>query len=184
MTRRPPPVGTRFRKGQSGNPRGRPKKQPSTIASAFDVVNEKTLTVTQDGQARELTVDEALQHTTLQAALAGDRAARRQVLKMILKREQHLAKNAPKTVRNIEQLRSPDPENADAALLILGIASRNPERQGPGFDGEQLLLEPWAIQAALNRRRGGKALTDEDVADIKRCARAPDTLRWPRGTKA
>ena len=40
---------------------------------------------------REVTVEEALQHRTYQDAIAGSRAARREVLKMIAKREQYLA---------------------------------------------------------------------------------------------
>ena len=53
--------------------------------------------------------------------------AQREVLKWIMKREAWLAKHAPKTswpaiTRHI----SPDPDNADAALLLLGIAAPNP----------------------------------------------------------
>ena len=61
-----PPAATRFRKGQSGNPKGRPKKpRPSTRSgSAFDVIIDKTLSVTQGGVERELTVKEALQLQT------------------------------------------------------------------------------------------------------------------------
>ena len=71
---RNPPEHTRFRKGQSGNPKGRPRKQvPAT--SAFDVIFEKTLSVTQNGVERELTVEEALQLRTYQDALAGNRSA-------------------------------------------------------------------------------------------------------------
>jgi hypothetical protein len=56
---------TRFSKGQSGNPSGRPKKRRPNV-SAFDIVFDKTLTVTQGGVERELTVDEALQLQTYQ----------------------------------------------------------------------------------------------------------------------
>jgi hypothetical protein len=77
---------------------------------------------------------------------------------------------------------SPDPDNADAALLLLGIAAPNPERADIGADPAQLLLEPWAVQAALRRRRGGNRLTDSERDAIRRCARDPDSLRWPRGT--
>ena len=66
-----PPASTRFRKGQSGNPRGRPRKQPDPQSSAFDVVIDRTLTIVQDGVPREVTVDEALQHKTYQDAIAG-----------------------------------------------------------------------------------------------------------------
>src|SRR5690606_13394901 len=84
---------TRFRKGQSGNPKGRPRKVRSeqTSASAFDIVLDKTLMVTQNGVERELTVDEALLLRTYQDALAGNRPARRRILQMILRREEWLA---------------------------------------------------------------------------------------------
>jgi hypothetical protein len=75
-----------------------------------------------------------------------------------------------------------DPENADAALLILGVASRNPNRVGPRFDGEQLLLEPWAVQMALGRRRGGARLSQKDRDEVERCTRDPTSLRWPQGS--
>ena len=66
-------------------------------------------------------------------------------------------------------------------MLILGIADHDPDRQGPTSKA-QLLLEPWAVQAALSRRRGGERLTDKEVAEIKRCTRDAGSLRWPRGT--
>ena len=47
--------------------------------------------MTQGGVPREVTVEEALQHRTYQEAIAGNRAARREILKMIAKREQYLA---------------------------------------------------------------------------------------------
>ena len=80
------PASTRFRKGQSGNPKGRPRKEKAQT-SAFDIIIDRTLTITQNGRAREVSVDEALQHKTYLDALAGNRAARRQVLRMIAKRE-------------------------------------------------------------------------------------------------
>ena len=61
-----------------------------------------------------------------------------------------------------------------------GIAAPDTENS---YHPDALLLEPWAVQAALRRRRGSKALTTEDVDDIERSTRAPQTLRWPRRTK-
>ena len=94
-----PPVESRFRKGQSGNPKGRPKKAKPRAASAFDIVIDRTLTVTQGGMPRAVTVEEALQHRTYQEAIAGSRPARREVLKMIAKREQYLAARHGTTAR-------------------------------------------------------------------------------------
>ena len=77
-----PPKSTRFRKGVSGNPHGRPRKErPADSTSAFGVVIDRKLTVTQDGKSREVTVEEALQHKTYQNAIAGNRSGQREVLK-------------------------------------------------------------------------------------------------------
>jgi len=109
--------------------------------------------------------------------------AQREVVKWIMKREAWLAKNGPKAPsRRTEQHVSPDPDNADAALLLLGIAAHNPARADIGANRAQLLLEPWAVQAALRRRRGGNRLTDDERNTIRRCTRDPDSLRWPPGT--
>jgi hypothetical protein len=49
-----------FRKGHSGNPGGRPATSRASQDSAFDVLVEKTLTVTHHGAKREITMEEAL----------------------------------------------------------------------------------------------------------------------------
>ena len=172
-----------FPKGRSGNPGGRPSTSRRSQASAFDVVVEKTLTVAHHGGMREITMEEALQQRTYRDAVAGKRMAQREVLKWIMKREAWLVKHTPRaSPRQITRHMSPDPDNADAALLLLGIAALNPARADIGADRAQLLLEPWAIQAALRRRRGGDRLTDRECEEIRRCTRDPDGLRWPRGT--
>ena len=176
----------RFQKGCSGNPKGRPRKQrvlPDAPRSAFEIVLEKRVTVTQAGFDQELPVEEALQLRTYQHALAGNRAARREVLKMIAQREKAMADSGlqtPRTMPSVTRKMSPDPRNSDVAMCLLGIAAPNKSREE--YDPDAILLEPWAVQAALRRRRGSKALTTKDVDEIKRCTRAPETLRWPRGT--
>jgi hypothetical protein len=127
-------------------------------------------------------VEEALQQRTYRDAVAGQRMAQREVLKWIVKREAWLAKHAPKASRQpVKHYISDDPDNADAALQLLGIAAPNPARADIGADRAQLLLEPWAVQAALRRRRGGQRLTEDERSTIRRCTRDPDSLRWPRG---
>ena len=100
---------------------------------------------------------------------------------MIAKREKAMADRevrTPQTRPSVPVKTSPDPRNADAAMCLLGIAAPNKSREE--YDPDAILLEPWAVQAALRRRRGSKALTMEDIGDIERCTRAPETLRWPR----
>jgi hypothetical protein len=181
-----PPASSRFRKGQSGNPKGRPRKPkpPPEGGSAFDVIIDRTLTVTQGGVERALTLDEALQLQTYKDALAGNRSSRRTILKMIEKREAWLARHrGTEEWRRVEVLTERgDPDNADGVLLLLGIACHDPQRQDIGANREQLLLEPWAVQAALSRRRGGSKLEQKDIDEVRRCTRDPHTLRWPRAT--
>ncbi len=172
-----------YGKGRSGNPGGRPKNTRAPQPSAFDVLTEKTIVVTRHGSAREITVEEALQQRTYEEAIAGKSMAQREVLKWISKSEAWQAQHGPKVSQPaITCHSSPDPDNADTALLLLGIAARNPARAEIDADRAQLLLEPWAVQEALRRRRGGQRLTDGERDEIRRCTRDADRLRWPRGT--
>lgn len=178
---RPPSAG-RFRKGESGNPKGRPKLGPGPSASAFDGVIDRSLPVMQNGKAREVTVEEALQHRTYEAAIAGDRAAQREVLKMIAVREKWLAAKAPKHRPVGVRIEPTDPDNADEALILLGIAEPDTRRSDPKDPYNRLLLRSWAVQAALSRP-GRRRLSATDVSEIKRCTRDPETLRWPAGVR-
>jgi Family of unknown function (DUF5681) len=53
-----------FSKGSSPNPGGRPAASPAPQSSAFEVLVEKTLTVTDRTGTREITIEEALQRQT------------------------------------------------------------------------------------------------------------------------
>jgi hypothetical protein len=138
--------------------------------------------VTQNGVPQEMTAEEALQHQTYQNAIGGSRMAQREVFRWIAKREKALAakgnRNRPRVTRRLEPV---DPTNADAALKILGIAAHDSDRKEWENDRGWLLLELWAVQAALARRRGGESLRDREVTEIKRCTRDAEKLRWPRG---
>ena len=170
-----------FQKGRSGNPGGRPKRSrelPS--ASAFAIVIDRMLPLMRDGMPTEISVEEALQQKTYQDALAGKRLAIRQVLRWIERREQWLAKHGrlPSAMPRIVMAEEPDPDNADEALVILGIADHQPDR--PRREGERahLLLEPWAVEAALGRRGVRARLTRKHVDHIRPCLRgeAPASL--------
>lgn len=171
----------RFQKGQSGNPAGRPRKRRPDV-SAFDVIFDKTLTVSQNGVERELSVDEALQLQTYQAALKGSRMAVRAVLKMIEKREEALAKLNPVPVRSSIKTRIEyDPRNADEAMLLLGITVRDPDWSDSCRYGTRMKLATWAAQAGLSRP-GRKRLAEDRIKDVRRVTLEPDKLRWPRST--
>jgi Family of unknown function (DUF5681) len=172
----------RFPKGRSGNPKGRPKGSRVRAGSAFEVLVDKTFTVPDGGYIRDISFEEALQRRTCQEALDGKAMAIREVLKWIRTREAWLAEHNPKAHEPIRSFISHDPDNADEALVLLGIAAPDPARAEYGADRAQLLLEPWAVQAALRRRRGGKRLTGHECSEVRRCTRDTGSLRWPRGT--
>jgi hypothetical protein len=175
-----PPVGSRFRKGESGNPRGRPKSRPASPPSAFDIIIDKLLTVTQNGTERELSVEEALQHKTYQDAIAGNRTAEKEVLKMIAKREKWLAAHRRKPPPIDITFEHEDPENANEALLVLGIAEHEPLWKELGE--ERLALLPWAVQAALSRA-GARRYSRQDIEAIERLTLDSKTLRWPASSR-
>lgn len=168
----------RFQKGQTGNPAGRPKSRRPHV-SAFDIIFDKVLTVTQNGVERELTVDEALQLKTYQAALKGSKMAVRAVLKMIEKREAVLAARAPKQSSPASFQHTYDSDSADNAMQILGIASIYTDGSGGWYDGK-LKLETWATQVAISRP-GRRRISEKDVDTIERMTKDSGKLKWPRG---
>jgi len=172
---------TQFKPGRSGNPKGRPRK-PRPNASAFDVVFDRTLPVTQNGVEREFTVDEALELQTYQAALKGSRMAIRQVLKMIEKRETALAKRG-KPAGQVSPIRFEyDADNADEAMRILGIADLDASHDNGGYWSQHLKLTTWATQTALSRK-GRRRIDPGDVDNLNQLTINPDALRWPRGSE-
>ncbi|MCK0127515.1 DUF5681 domain-containing protein [Erythrobacter sp. F6033] len=173
---------TRFKKGQSGNPAGRPKKRRPNV-SAFDIVFDKVLTVNEGGKPRELTVEEGLQLQTYQAALGGSKMAIRQVLKMIEKRETALAKRNKPATRQISTVHEQSAHNATEALAILGMIETEPE-PSLGSDAEpRWKVTTWAAQAGLSRP-GKRQLEAKDISDIKFFTKGSERLRWPRGSDA
>src|SRR5882672_10797882 len=172
-----------FPKGHSGNDGGRGVASPAPKPSLLEILIDKTLTSVRNGIKRTVELKEALEQRTYQDALKGKPMAMREVVKWILERDAWRTKHErqsrpPAITRHI----SPDPANADAALVLLGIALPNMKRVDWTQDRVQLLLEPKWVQAAIHRRRGGQRLTGRERDDIRRCTRNPDSIRWPRGT--
>lgn len=168
---------SRFQPGQSGNPKGRPRRPRRPHVSAFEIILDKTLTTTRNGKECEATVEEALQQQTFKDALAGKRMAIRKVLKMIEKREKALGQKHVAPRHKIEVKHHYHADNANEALRILGIAE--PE---PGFPSRWKVLT-WATQAALSRP-GRKKFDSREVDQIMFFTFDPDTLKWPRGKAA
>lgn len=74
-----PPASTQFRKGVSGNPKGRPKGARS-VSSVLEKLCRERVTVTINGKPRNMTSLEALLMRLRASALSGDLKANREFL--------------------------------------------------------------------------------------------------------
>jgi hypothetical protein len=79
-----PPVKSQFRKGQSGNPRGRRKDQQNLTPVLIEVLRQ-TVTVKQAGKAQRMSKGEALIQILLSKAHHGEGRANKAVLDLIEK---------------------------------------------------------------------------------------------------
>jgi hypothetical protein len=77
---RKPPVHTRFKKGQSGNPRGRPAKNLAGLLAA--ALNEK-VTVTENGKRRQVTKREAVIAQLVNKSAAAELRATKMLIDML-----------------------------------------------------------------------------------------------------
>jgi len=124
---RKPPVHTRFKKGQSGNPRGRPAKNlPALLAAAL---NEK-VTVTENGKRRQITKREAVIAQLVNKSAAAELRATKMLIDML---------------RDVEKKAEPAPEKNPFAPtdkeVVQGLIARLRRSMCTGC--------PWAA------RRGG-----------------------------
>src|SRR6476469_6221586 len=76
-----PPVAGRFKKGASGNPKGRPRGRKSSIP--YDTVLGQMVTIREDGRQRSVTAAEAFILQLTRKGLAGDSVAARSSLAAI-----------------------------------------------------------------------------------------------------
>jgi uncharacterized protein DUF5681 len=87
---RKPPLATRFVKGKSGNPNGRPRGKRNLASILLGVLFE-SVTVTENGKRRRITKLEATFKLIVNRAASGDVAATRVLLQLFPSLEQVLA---------------------------------------------------------------------------------------------
>jgi hypothetical protein len=74
-----PPKHTRWKEGQSGNPRGRPKKQKA-LKDLANAELDKKITVREDGRPIEITTREALMKVLIKKCLGGHNPSIKQLM--------------------------------------------------------------------------------------------------------
>ena len=71
-----PPREHRWRRGQSGNPRGRPPKEPAKVRSIEEIVQElfnREVEIQQNGMTEKITYKEKICRNLMDSAAAGDK---------------------------------------------------------------------------------------------------------------
>ncbi len=89
-----PPKRTRFKKGQSGNPKGRPKGSLNS-AAVFDRAARERIVINENGQRKIVTKQEAVYKQLVNKAVSGDLGALRLFLMLSQLVEQQQEGAAP-----------------------------------------------------------------------------------------
>lgn len=168
---RRPPQSTKFQKGKSGNPRGRPKNRKRS--APYDTILGQMVTIRESGKDRRVTAAEAFLLHLVRKGLGGDSAAARASLAAIeAARQRRRTEEDQLTVFRII-LMSVSP--GSIALGTLGMAVK----KHPGDEHKvQWELKPWIVELAL-ARLGSRQLTADAQREVWNATLKPDTVRWP-----
>lgn len=165
-----PPTSTRFRKGKSGNPRGRPRGRHREVP--YQTVLGQMVTIREDGRERRVTAAEAFILHLTRKGLAGDSAAARASLAAI---------EAARTARGESDGHEPITVilimtySIGCALKPLDIGVKRNR-----LDKEKVhwLLNPWIVEAAL-ARFGNRRLNAGEQREVWSATRDPLSVKWP-----
>lgn len=165
-----PPTTTRFKKGQSGNPRGRPPNLRRKIP--YDTVLGQMVTIREDGRERRVTAAEAFLLQLTRKGLQGDSSAARASLQAI---ETARAK-APLAGSQVDVLRVIIRGVGVSPIIgTLGMAiKRFPlDKQKVRWE-----LNTWIVDAAL-ARLGKRRLTVDEQREVVAVLRNRAAVCWP-----
>ena len=165
-----PPASSRFRKGRSGNPNGRPKGRHSR--PPYDAVLGQMVTIKEDGVERRVTAAEAFLLYMTKRGLEGDGTAARSAM-VAIEDARMARKGNGEAIRTIV-VRMVAPGSVNTALRPLRMASKI----DPYRPTARIMLEPWLVEKALSRL-GGRRLSMRDQETIVRATRTPRKVRWP-----
>lgn len=91
-----PPMHTRWKKGKSGNPKGRPRGRKNQATMFIEIIHRK-VRVNENGKVRSITLLEAIITTLCANAVKGDKKA----IELILKLQPEMERLSPPTITEI-----------------------------------------------------------------------------------
>jgi hypothetical protein len=165
---RKPPGATRFAKGRSGNPSGRPRGRHRQAPYAS--ILGQMVKIREGGAERHVTAADAFVLQLTKRGLEGDGAANRECLAMIEQAgERQGAGQSPITAIVMVGVA---PGGVTSALEPLRMAKKlNLHRDA------RMALEPWLVEAALARL--DRTLSPAEQRTIVDATRTPHKVKWP-----
>jgi hypothetical protein len=164
---RRPPTSTRFAKGRSGNPAGRPRGRHKT--PPYDNVLGRMVKIRENGRECRVSAERAFLLQLAKRGIEGDAAAARASLELI---GRATSREDPDRIKAIVIVGvRPGSVTSAVETLRMGV------KLDPHRETCRMVLEPWIVEAAL--RRLPHQLTPDQQRVVVAAARTPKKVRWP-----
>jgi hypothetical protein len=167
---RKPPRATRFTKGRSGNPAGRPRGRYR--AAPYEAVLGQMVKIREGGTERRVTAAEAFLLQLTKRGLEGDSAAARASLAVIEQAGQRHGNGQSQVAATTVEFVAPG--SVTYALEPLRMARKLDRYR----ETARIVLEPWLVEGALARLP--HTLSPADQRTIVKATRTPHKVRWPK----